>query len=156
MRLVRREHAQSHACLEAKRLHAFHHGKNAIESGPVLHLAPGRAHAESRRALVASAPGRAEDLVDVEHFLGMRGSLVVARLRTVRAIFGATTGLDAEKSAELHFLLGVAGLVHSSSLVEKGKKRAVVKSTYGFVCDRRGSVTHAGGTLAECVRLELM
>jgi hypothetical protein len=24
------------------------------------------------------------------------------------------------------------------------------------VCDRRGSVTHAGGTLAECARLELM
>ena len=49
-----------------------HHGEHAVERRAVLHLAPGGAHAEARRAGLLGDGRLGEHLVDVEHLLALQ------------------------------------------------------------------------------------
>ena len=61
-----RQHAERDARLHAELAHALHHDEHAVEIFAVLHLAPGRAHAESRGAGILGEPRLVQHVVDVE------------------------------------------------------------------------------------------
>ena len=70
----------------------------------VRHVAPGRAHAEPRRALRARLARGRQRLVDAHQSVAIDAGLVVRRLRAVGAVFRTAAGLDAEQHAALHFV----------------------------------------------------
>ena len=102
--LVLCEHAKSAACFHAERADAPHHFKNAVESAIFGDISPRCAHAEARSALIAGAAGGSQRFRDVHQILAIDPSVIVRRLRAVRAILGATPGFDAEQHASLHLV----------------------------------------------------
>jgi hypothetical protein len=102
----------------------------AIEGLPVLDLAPRGAHAKASRARGLGPGRRLQDLVHLHHRLAGDG-LVMRRLRAIGAVFGTAARLDAEKGAELHFVLLVVLGVHRARAVDEFEQRKVVKGT-GF------------------------
>ena len=75
-------------------------------------VAPGGAHAEARRALLARAARRLERLVDAHQVVAIDAGVVVRRLRAVGAVLRAAAGLDAQEHAALHFVGDVIRAVH--------------------------------------------
>src|SRR5579885_944967 len=66
------------------------------------HAAPGRAHAETRRAVGAGAAGRRQHRLERQEISTLQSGGIVNRLRAVGGIFAAATGLDAEQTAPLN------------------------------------------------------
>ena len=94
------EHAERAAGLEAELLHLAHHVEHGLEVAG-LGAAPGRAHAEARRAVVLRGRRRAHDLVERQHRLVLHARGVARRLRAVAAVLGAAAGLDRQERRAL-------------------------------------------------------
>jgi hypothetical protein len=112
-RLFRAEHAEGGAGLHAQLAHrADHlgHGGDVL----VLGRAPGRAHAEARRAGRLGRGGAGAHLVHREQLVRLEAGVEARRLRAVGAVLGATAGLDREQGRDLHLgrveMLAVRGL----------------------------------------------
>jgi hypothetical protein len=125
-RLILVEHAEGHAGLHAHPAHALDHLDHRIERGPVLDLAPGRAHAEPRRSRRARGGRGLEHLILVEHPLDADLGVVFRRLRAVRAVLRAASGLHRQQRAQLHFFGLVVLLVHGLRAQHQLRQRQVV------------------------------
>jgi hypothetical protein len=101
LRLLVAQHAQRRTGFHAEPAHAGDHRQHLLEV-LAARVAPGRAHAEARRAVVSGEPRLFKHGFYAHQLLGRDTRLVVCALGTVRTIFGATTGLDREQRAELH------------------------------------------------------
>ncbi|KAI5301877.1 hypothetical protein KEM55_001451, partial [Ascosphaera atra] len=66
------------------------------------HVTPCGAHAEARAPVALGGPGGLEDFVDGAHARGLEACVVPRGLRTVRAIFTASAGLDVHERAHLN------------------------------------------------------
>ena len=114
------QHAERDASLHAERAHAAHHVEHAVEGRPLLHLAPGGAHAEARGAGLPREPRLGEHVVNVEQRLAAKPGLlgVMRGLRTVFAVLGAGSGLDRKQARKLHRAVGVVASVHRARLID--------------------------------------
>jgi hypothetical protein len=99
--LVRRQHAQGGAGLQAQGLHAADHG-GQLGQVAVLQVAPGGAHAEALRPVAGLARALAITLVGVHQLLGLHAGLEVGRLAAIAAVLGAAAGLDRQQLRQLH------------------------------------------------------
>ena len=99
--LVLVEATEGHAGFQAHGLHAFDHFQHV---GHVFgrRMFPCRAHAETRRTDGLGTSGLLEDLLHLHQLLFFQASVVVARLRTIFAIFRAGAGLDRQQGRDLH------------------------------------------------------
>ena len=93
----------------------------------VAHLAPRRAHAETRRAGLARLLRRVEHLGHRHQLLGVDARLVPRRLRAVAAVLGATAGLDGEQAAELDLVLLPHRAVHRLRAVHEVEERQLIE-----------------------------
>ena len=99
--LVLIETAKSHAGFQAHGLHAFDHFQNV---GHVFgrRMFPGCTHAETGRTNGLGASGLFEDLLHFQQFFFFQTGVVVTGLRTIFAIFRASTGFDRQQRRDLH------------------------------------------------------
>ena len=119
------QHAERHAGFHVERADALHHGQHAVEGGAVLHFAPGRAHAEARRARILGDARLRQHVVHVEQRFAREPGLlgVMRRLRAVFAVLGAGTGLDRQQARQLDLALGMEAAMHRASLVNQVEQR---------------------------------
>ena len=119
------EHAEGDASLHVEGAHAAHHGEHAVECLAVLHLAPGRAHAEARGAGFLGDGGLRQHLVDVEGLFALQpGALgVMGRLRAIFAVLGAGPGLDRIEAGKLNRAVGMIAAVHLPRLIDEVEQR---------------------------------
>ena len=119
------QHAERDAGLHVERAHPAHHGKHAVEGRTVLHLAPGRAHAEARGAGLSRDPRLGQHVVDVEQGLAAEPGLlgVMGRLRAIFAVLGAGAGLDRKQARELDLAVFMVAPVHCSRLIDQFEQR---------------------------------
>ena len=119
------EHAEGDASLHVERTHAAHHGEHAVERLAVLHLAPGRAHAEARGARFLGDGGLGKHLVNIEALFALqpRALGVMGRLRAVFAVLRAGPGLDRIEAGELNRAVGVMAAVHLPRLIDQVEQR---------------------------------
>ena len=112
--LLTAEHPQGTACLHAQGGNALDHLKDALKLRAFAHLTPGGPEAEAGAALSLCGTGGFQDRGHrLQSLFGQPGG-VVGTLRTVGAVFGTATGLDAQQGAELDVggveILAVDGL----------------------------------------------
>jgi hypothetical protein len=152
MRLLRAQHPERGAGFQAQRLDASDHARDVFEIA-VLRAAPGGAHAETRGALLAGLTRRRQHLGFVHQRLVVA---VVVRmpsaLRTVRAIFGATAGLDRQQRRQLHpirievFAVNLVGLRQqvvegSGKQILDGFHRPARVGRHGALGDSKGPLS---------------
>ena len=105
---------------------ALHHDQHAVEILAVLHLAPGSAHAEARRA---GRPWRACALASTSSTSSSVSRLqpgllgVMRRLRAIGAVLGAGAGLDRKQARELDRAVVVMAAMHLARLVDQLEQR---------------------------------
>ena len=119
--LILGQHAEGDAGLHVQRADAPHHGEHAVEGLAVLHLAPGRAHAEARGPRLFGDPGLGQHVVHVEQCLALEPGLlgVVSRLRAVLAVLRTGPGLDGKQAGKLHLAVRVVAPVDAARLVHE-------------------------------------
>ena len=88
-RLLFRQHAQRHASFKPQSAHAAHHFQHTVKSASIRRLPPRRPHAETGRAAVLRAFGAFQNRGDIHQGFFFQLGLVMDRLRTIFAIFGA-------------------------------------------------------------------
>ena len=98
------QHAERAARLHPEASHHAHHRQHPVELRAFRCVPPGAAHAEARCALGLRARGRLDHLVERDQVATRHVSGIVRRLRTIRAVFRAAAGLDAEQHAALHLV----------------------------------------------------
>ncbi len=134
LRLTGREHAQRRADFHAQRRHLLDHLQDGVERLAVVHLTPRGTHAEARRSVIPGHLRSAKHGRRIHQSCSRDARLVVSALRTVRAVFGAASGLDAQQRATLNgggiVMFTVNGLRAEQEL-GKGK---VVQSGNGVGC----------------------
>ena len=96
------EHAEGAAHFHAQ---AFYRADDFGNDSHVFRLraAPCRAHAETAGAARLGNFGFFDDFIYIHHLLFAQIGVVVCRLRTVGAVFGAAAGFDGEQGGELDF-----------------------------------------------------
>src|SRR3546814_5161213 len=92
----------------------------------ILRRAPGGAHAETRRAVGLGFPGRLDHRIERHQRLLLQAGLETHRLRAVRAILGAGTGLDRQQRGQLH--RGLRSEEHTSEL------QSLMRNSYAVFC----------------------
>ena len=119
------EHAEGDASLHVERAHAAHHVEHAVERIAVLHLAPGRAHAEACGAGFPGDGRLGQHLIDIEALFPLqpRALRVMRRLRAVFAVLGAGPGLDRIEARKLDRAVGMMAAVHLPRLIDKIQQR---------------------------------
>lgn len=151
--LVAGEHAQGAAGLQAELLDAADHLQDAVERRAVADLAPGGAHAEPGRAVVAGPAGGGQHVADVHQGLGGDVGVVPRGLGAVAAVLGAAAGLDRQEHADLHLarvvvaavdLGGAEDQVEDRGAVDLGHRRAGPGRCPGGGRVRRGRLVGRG------------
>ena len=100
LRLAVLQHAERAAGLEAELLHLANHVEHGLEVAR-LGAAPGRAHAEARRAILLRGRRRAHHVVERQHRLALDPRGMARRLRAVAAVLGAAARLDGQQRRAL-------------------------------------------------------
>ena len=128
------DHPEGAADFEAEFLHARDRVQHAVELLAIVHAAPGSAHAEAGRAAGLGLTGIDENRLRLHEGFALEAGLIVDRLRTIGAVFGAGAGLDRLQRAELHAGRILIGLVDLLSLEDQRVERQVVeRSGFGEV-----------------------
>ena len=96
--------------------------------GAAADSAPGGSHAEAGGSIFSGGASAFHDVVAFHEAIGIDTGLIASGLRAVGAIFGAATGFDGEKGAELNFVLGPVGFVNLAGLFQQFEKRELVVS----------------------------
>ena len=102
----------------------------------ITHPAPRCAHAETRRALCARTFCRGQNFVDWEQFFPLDTGGIMRTLRAVRAVFTATTGLDAEQAATLHLFATPMFEMRRPALRDQIEERLLIESVEFFEIHR--------------------
>jgi hypothetical protein len=129
----------------SERLHRPHHVEHRLEIA-VPGTAPGRAHAEARRAGRFRAACGLGHLRERQQRLVLHPGGVTRRLRAVGAVLGAAAGLDRQKLRQLHFVGREVLPVHALRAVEQLRERQLEQREHGVrapghgggQCDRFG------------------
>lgn len=120
-RVLRRQHAESHAGLHAERLDALDHGDDRIHVA-LLGRAPGRAHAIAGRARVARFLRLRNHALHLNELRGLQARLVMRRLAAIAAILRAAAGLDRQELTALDRVR-----LERGAMDEMGAKQEVVE-----------------------------
>jgi hypothetical protein len=115
--LLRRQHAEGRAGLEAERAHLAHHLLDLLELLR-LRIAVCGAHAESGRALGLGGLSRRHHVGDLHEVLTAETGVVAHALRAVLAVFGTSARLDGQQGADLD-AIGVEVLAMHALRVEQ-------------------------------------
>jgi len=99
--LIVGEHAERDACLHVEFAHDLDHFENALELRAILHLAPGRSHAETRRSEFLRPLRLFSDLSKRQERRRFDRSLEMGALGTIAAVFRTASRLDAQENAPL-------------------------------------------------------
>lgn len=100
-RLIRREHAERHAGLHAKRADALDHGDDHVHVA-VFGAAPGRAHAVACCPALLPFAGLGKHSLDFHEFGRLETGGIMRRLAAIAAIFRTSPRLDRQKPAHLY------------------------------------------------------
>ena len=103
LRLLRAQHAESHAAFQAQFPHSLDHGDH-IGHVPLLGRAPGRAHAEPGGATFPGSPRLLQHLFNLHQLLDFQARVIAGALGTVGAVFRTGAGFDGKQSAHLHLI----------------------------------------------------
>ena len=101
LRLARRQQAQRGAGLQTDLLDARDHRLDRVQI-PVVGAAPGRPHAEPRRARRPGRAGGVENVLQPHQALIGDAGVEMGALRAIGAVLGTAAGLDAEQGGDLH------------------------------------------------------
>ena len=91
------EHARGHAGLEAKLPYTTHHGQHRFECRPLTYLTPGPSHTKAIRTGLGGHTGPVQNRPHLKIRLTGDITAVMHRLRAVRTVLLAASGLDAEQ-----------------------------------------------------------
>ena len=104
-RLRPAEHPQGDAGLHPQTAYGRDHVDHLVQV-LVGRVAPGRAHAETGRAIGLGRLRRLDHFFERQQLFALQAGVVFRALRAIGAVFGAGAGLDRQQGADLH-LVGV-------------------------------------------------
>ena len=130
LRLRRRQHAERRAGLEPERRDAGDHLDDLVEVA-VLGTAPGRAHAEARRAGIARGARARDDGRGLHQRLALEARVVADALRAIGAVLGTGACLDRKQRRDLHLVrIEVAAMRGLRRVDQVGKGERMERSHF--------------------------
>ena len=122
LRLTIGQHAQRYAGFEPQGFDALDHLADALDVA-IIRAAPGGSHAETTGALRLGCPRRLQHLLDRHQGFLAQPGVIMRALRTVGAVLGTGTGLDAQQAGNLHLvgieMLAMHGLSLKQQIIER-------------------------------------